>query len=69
MGWFASEPEWYDMNNVNFAQSEAQSVSLFVHYLSNERKDAQSDAKGRGQENGSSVADMVRYWFLQHMHG
>ncbi|KAJ9152673.1 hypothetical protein P3X46_026216 [Hevea brasiliensis] len=56
--WFASEPEWYDINNMNFAQSEAQSVSLFVHYLSNERTDVQSDAKGRGPDNGISVADM-----------
>ncbi|KDP46231.1 hypothetical protein JCGZ_10071 [Jatropha curcas] len=58
LGWFASEPEWYDINNMNFAQSEAQSVSIFVHYLSNERSDAHSDAKGRGQENGSSLADV-----------
>ncbi|XP_048230508.1 phosphatidylinositol 4-kinase alpha 1 [Ricinus communis] len=57
LGWFAFEPEWYDINNMNFAQSEAQSVSIFLHYLSNERTDAQSDAKGRGQENGNSLAD------------
>ena len=61
LGWFAYEPEWYDMNNMNFTQSEAQSVSLFVHYLSNERVDAlQSDSKARARENGSSLIDVVR---------
>ncbi|KAM6557546.1 hypothetical protein CsatB_004565 [Cannabis sativa] len=59
LGWFAFGPEWYDANNSSFAQSEAQSVSLFVHYLSNERVDAsQSDSKGRARENGSSVVDV-----------
>ena len=62
MGWFAYEPEWYDMNNVNFSQSEAQSVSVFVHYLSNERVDPlSSDSKARGgRENGSLLVDVVR---------
>lgn len=46
---------------MNFAQCEAQSISVFVHYLSNDRGDAiQPDPKGRGRENGSSLADMVR---------
>lgn len=59
LGWFAYEPEWYDINCVNFAQSEAQSVSLFLHYLLNERADAvQPDAKGRGHENGSALVDV-----------
>ncbi|XVF01443.1 hypothetical protein REPUB_Repub04eG0089700 [Reevesia pubescens] len=59
LGWFAYEPEWYDMNNMNFAQSEAQSVSVFVHYLSNERADSlQSDSKGRARENGNSLVDV-----------
>ncbi|CAN1255641.1 Phosphatidylinositol 4-kinase alpha 1 [Linum perenne] len=59
LGWFAFEPEWYNVNYMNFAQSEAQSVSIFVHYLSNERGDApQSDSKGRGSENGNSLVDM-----------
>ncbi|KAM7474977.1 hypothetical protein LguiB_022220 [Lonicera macranthoides] len=59
LGWFASELEWYDMNNANFAQSEAQSVSVFVHHLLNERVDApQLDAKGRGRENGSTLIDV-----------
>lgn len=61
LGWFAYEPEWYDINCVNFAQSEAQSLSLFLHYLLNERADAfQHDAKGRGHENGSALVDVVR---------
>ncbi|KAJ6766108.1 PHOSPHATIDYLINOSITOL KINASE [Salix purpurea] len=54
LGWFAFEPEWFDANNVNFAQSEAQSVSVFVHYISN---DGQSDARGRGHENGTYLAE------------
>ncbi|XP_022744910.1 phosphatidylinositol 4-kinase alpha 1-like isoform X2 [Durio zibethinus] len=59
LGWFAYEPEWYDMNNMNFAQSEAQSVSVFVHYLSNERVDSlQSDSKGHARENGNSLVDV-----------
>lgn len=59
LGWFAFEPEWYDINCVNFAQSEAQSLSLFLHYLLNERADAvQPDAKGRGHENGSALVDV-----------
>lgn len=55
LGWFASEPEWFDVNSKNFAQSEAQSVSVFVHYLMNEKVDIvpQSDAKAQGNENGS----------------
>lgn len=45
---------------MSFAQSKAQSVSVFVHYLSNERVDAnQSDSKGRARENGSIVVDVV----------
>uniref|UniRef100_A0A6M2F295 1-phosphatidylinositol 4-kinase n=1 Tax=Populus davidiana TaxID=266767 RepID=A0A6M2F295_9ROSI len=55
LGWFAFEPEWFDANNVNFAHSEARSVSLFVHYISN---DGQSDARGRGHENGTYSVDM-----------
>ncbi|KAJ8767237.1 hypothetical protein K2173_013634 [Erythroxylum novogranatense] len=59
LGWFAFEPEWYDMNNNNFAQSEAQSVSLLVHYISNELVETvQLDPKGRDQENGVSPVDM-----------
>lgn len=60
MGWFAYEPEWYDTNYTNFTQCEAQSVTLFVHYLSNIKGDAvQLGSKGNGQENGNSLADVV----------
>ncbi|XVE66666.1 hypothetical protein DITRI_Ditri08aG0096600 [Diplodiscus trichospermus] len=59
LGWFAYETEWYDMNNMNFAQSEAQSVSVFVDYLSNEKVDSlQSDSKGRPRENENSGVDV-----------
>ncbi|XP_030545471.1 phosphatidylinositol 4-kinase alpha 1-like isoform X3 [Rhodamnia argentea] len=56
LGWFAYEPEWHEMKDMNFAQSEAQSVSIFVHYLQNERVDSpQSDLKGLERENRSSL--------------
>ncbi|KAI5402557.1 phosphatidylinositol 4-kinase alpha 1 [Lathyrus oleraceus] len=59
LGWFAYEPEWYDTNYTNFTQCEAQSVTLFVHYLSNIKGDAvQLGSKGNGQENGNSLADV-----------
>ncbi|XAR72828.1 1-phosphatidylinositol 4-kinase [Bertholletia excelsa] len=59
LGWFAYEPEWYDINNGNFAQSEAQSVSVFVQHLSNERSDSSPiDSKGRGGEDGGSLTDL-----------
>ncbi|CAL5387480.1 unnamed protein product [Camellia sinensis] len=59
LGWFAHEPEWFDLNNINFAQSEAQSVSVFVHHILNDRVDApQVDLKGKGCENGSSLIDL-----------
>lgn len=63
LGWFAHEPDWYDINNINFAQSEAQSVSVFVQYLLKERTDApQLDLKGRGRENGSSLHDVKDHY-------
>ncbi|KAG8368260.1 hypothetical protein BUALT_Bualt15G0026800 [Buddleja alternifolia] len=59
LGWFAHEPEWYDMNNNNFAQGEAQSVSVFVNHLLNDRLDTtQLDQRARGLENGSSLSDV-----------
>lgn len=65
MGWFAYESEWYDTNYTNFAQCEAQSVSLFVHYLSNVKGDAvQYGSKGNGQENGNHLADVVIFQCL-----
>lgn len=46
---------------MSFAQSEAQSVAVFVDYLSSERVDTtQSDSKGRGRENGNSIVDVVQ---------
>ncbi|KAF8075645.1 hypothetical protein N665_1074s0001, partial [Sinapis alba] len=51
LGWFAHQPEWYDVNIPNFCQSEALSVSVFVHFLSNEPSDlSQSDSKGKPRE-------------------
>jgi phosphatidylinositol 4-kinase A len=62
LAWFAQEPEWYDMNNNNFAQSEAQSLSVFAQYLLAERVDDSSlfDSKGRLPENGNCLNDAVR---------
>ncbi|PIN22119.1 Phosphatidylinositol 4-kinase [Handroanthus impetiginosus] len=58
LGWFAYQPEWYDLSNNNFAQSEAQSLSIFVQHLSNERVDAsQLDQKAQGLETDSSLND------------
>ncbi|XP_077217572.1 phosphatidylinositol 3- and 4-kinase family protein [Tasmannia lanceolata] len=62
LGWFAYEPEWYDTNNKSFSQSEAQSVSVFVHHLMNERVDAplpDSSLKGRGRENENPLGNMM----------
>lgn len=59
LGWFAYEPEYYDMNNLNFAHSEAQAVSTFVHYLLNERVDALPlDSKLRSRDNGIFSGDV-----------
>ncbi|KAI4318629.1 hypothetical protein MLD38_032306 [Melastoma candidum] len=56
LGWFAHEPEWFEIKDVNFAPSEAQSVSIFLHYLQNEKADPpQPDSKGR--DNGISLFD------------
>ncbi|PIA62368.1 hypothetical protein AQUCO_00200400v1 [Aquilegia coerulea] len=61
LGYFANEPEWYMTNIKNFAQSEAQSISLFIHFLQNEHVEAiQSDSSPKKQEreNGSSSNDV-----------
>nr|XP_043627333.1 phosphatidylinositol 4-kinase alpha 1-like isoform X2 [Erigeron canadensis] len=59
LGWFCHQPEWYETNNGNFAQSEAQSVHAFVHFLLNQRMDvSQNDSKGHGQENGNSLLNL-----------
>ncbi|XP_019247638.1 PREDICTED: phosphatidylinositol 4-kinase alpha 1-like [Nicotiana attenuata] len=58
LGWFAHQPEWYDMNK-SFALSEVQSVSMFVHHLLNEQLDSsQLDFKGRALVNGISLNDV-----------
>ncbi|CAH8301812.1 unnamed protein product [Eruca vesicaria subsp. sativa] len=52
--WFSRQPEWYNVNILKFCQSEAQSVSIFVQFLLNEKSEfSQSDSEGRSaQENG-----------------
>ncbi|KAG9443264.1 hypothetical protein H6P81_014604 [Aristolochia fimbriata] len=59
--WFSHEPEWYDASSRSFAQSEAQSVSVFVHHLINGRVDASlsDSSKGRSRENESTVGNMT----------
>jgi hypothetical protein len=60
LGWFAHQPEWYDVNIPNFCHSEALSVSVFVHFLSNELSESsQSDSKGKPRESGNLI-DVVR---------
>ncbi|KAK4424153.1 Phosphatidylinositol 4-kinase alpha 1 [Sesamum alatum] len=59
LGWFAHEPEWFDLSNNNFAQSEAQSISIFVQHLLSERVDtSQLDQKTKGLEKDSSLTDV-----------
>ncbi|XP_010527598.1 PREDICTED: phosphatidylinositol 4-kinase alpha 1 isoform X2 [Tarenaya hassleriana] len=54
LGWFAHLPEWYEVNIPSFSLSEAQSVSVFAHFLSNEKSDfVQSDSKGKANGNGN----------------
>ncbi|XP_027354041.1 phosphatidylinositol 4-kinase alpha 1 isoform X3 [Abrus precatorius] len=58
LGWFAFEPEWFDTNYTNFSHCEAQSVSLFVQYLSNMKGDTvQFGSKENGQDNGNPLAE------------
>lgn len=68
MGWFACESEWYESNDKGFAQSEAQSVSLVVHHLLNEKMDAvstlstDSSLKGKGCESElNNLVTSLRY--------
>ncbi|GAB2267297.1 Phosphatidylinositol 4-kinase alpha 1 [Dionaea muscipula] len=63
LGWFSFEPEWHDMNSKIFAQSEAQSVSTFVHHLMNSRADnVLSDPKGEGRESGTPSVDVTDHY-------
>ncbi|KAG4159921.1 hypothetical protein ERO13_D02G202895v2 [Gossypium hirsutum] len=50
LGWFAFEPQFYDMNNMNFAQSEAQSVQYFCNEMV-----SQTDSKVQAPEKGDTV--------------
>ncbi|KAK8562793.1 hypothetical protein V6N12_010863 [Hibiscus sabdariffa] len=50
LGWFAYDPQFYDINNMNFAQSEAQAVQYFCNEMVNS---LHSDSKGHAQENGN----------------
>ncbi|KAL0912173.1 hypothetical protein M5K25_018130 [Dendrobium thyrsiflorum] len=63
LGWFACEPEWYESNDKGFAQSEAQSVSLVVHHLLNEKTDAAStssiDSSLRGKGCDSELNNLT----------
>nr|CAD1832620.1 unnamed protein product [Ananas comosus var. bracteatus] len=61
LGWFAYAPDWYETNSKSFALSEAQSISIFVHYLLNDRLDGSADSslKARGRESElSNMADL-----------
>ncbi|KAL0348400.1 UNVERIFIED_CONTAM: Phosphatidylinositol 4-kinase alpha 1 [Sesamum angustifolium] len=67
LGWFAHEPDWFDLSNNNFAQSEAQSISIFVQHLLSERVDTpQLDQKTKGLEKDSSVNDVLLLMLCQH---
>lgn len=54
------------MNSNNFTQSEAQSVSVFIHHLLNDRLDdsSQFDSKRQFPENGNSLSDAVRLFYF-----
>lgn len=56
MGWFAYEPTFYDMNNMNFAQSEAQSVQYFCNEMV-----SQTDSKVQAPEKGDTLVHAVRW--------
>ncbi|TVU45418.1 hypothetical protein EJB05_04905 [Eragrostis curvula] len=61
LGWFAYAPEWYESPNKTYAQREAQSVSVFVHFLQNERTSGSSDSssKSPGRESEHNTADQI----------
>lgn len=46
-------PEWYETNSKSFQQSEAQSVSIFVHHMLNDSPGDQSQ-KANGLEGDLS---------------
>jgi hypothetical protein len=57
LGWFSYAPEWYESPNKTYAQREAQSVSVFVHFLQNERTSGPVDSvsKLQGREGEPSM--------------
>ncbi|XP_006651740.2 phosphatidylinositol 4-kinase alpha 1 [Oryza brachyantha] len=61
LGWFAYAPEWYESQNKSFAQREAQSVSIFVHCLQNERPSGSADpgSKLQGREGEVNMLDQI----------
>ncbi|XP_042443658.1 phosphatidylinositol 4-kinase alpha 1-like [Zingiber officinale] len=60
LSWFAYGPEWYETNSKSYAQSESQSVSLFVHHLLNERVDSIAiDSSTRGRANDTELTNMT----------
>ncbi|XP_039035468.1 phosphatidylinositol 4-kinase alpha 1-like [Hibiscus syriacus] len=54
LGWFAYDAQFYDINNMNFAQTEAQAVQYFCNEMVNS---LQSDSKVRVQENEDTLAN------------
>nr|CAB3498468.1 unnamed protein product [Digitaria exilis] len=60
LGWFSYAPEWYESQNKAYAQREAQSVSVFVHFLQNERSSpVDSPSKSQGREGEQNMADQT----------
>ncbi|OEL35958.1 Phosphatidylinositol 4-kinase alpha 1 [Dichanthelium oligosanthes] len=61
LGWFSYAPEWYESQNKTYAQREAQSVSVFVHFLQNERTSSPvgSVSKSQGREGEHNMADQI----------
>ncbi|CAN6315544.1 unnamed protein product [Urochloa humidicola] len=61
LGWFSYAPEWYESQNKAYAQREAQSVSVFVHFLQNERSSSPVDSvsKSQGREGEHNTADQI----------
>ncbi|XP_062212194.1 phosphatidylinositol 4-kinase alpha 1-like [Phragmites australis] len=61
LGWFAYAPEWYESPNKTYAQREAQSVSVFVHFLQNERTSGSVDSvsKSQGHESEHNMVDQI----------
>jgi phosphatidylinositol 4-kinase A len=57
LGWFAYALEWYESPNKTYAQREAQSVSVFVHFLQNECTNGSADPglKSQGLESEHST--------------